>query len=169
MITPHHSFENGIIALANIPIFDLPAGLTIEGQTLYRMQEFHIAFIAAAWLAALANPADTTGETQRIVDAFIDYAAQVDMTRFRPTGEWRLARQGSRMSVLAMVAVDDLEKLYAVFSKTYTINFALPPTYLTLFSFPENTEIELLTSAELERASIPIRIPDLGRIRIGEA
>lgn len=159
MITDHHNYDNGYIALVDLELANLPDQITVGNKILLKKSEFHISIMAIKNLAPLLNPDNVEAAAKQLKDDFVEFAKTHDLTQFSLTNEFRHVKRDERETVVAMVKLENLDALFSHLQQKYGIEFPLQPAHITLYTLQAEAGIGILSYAELERDSVQIQLP----------
>ena len=166
MITKHHNYDTGYISLVNLELGDLPKTIKFKGNNLLLKNEFHISIMAIKNLAPMLNSNNLELASEQLKQDFINFAASHDLINFRPTGHFRIVTRDDRISIIAMVQLRNIDKLYSYLRAKYDVDFPTQPTHITMYTLQPEAGIGILSEEELERDSINADIPELNGLRI---
>jgi len=161
MVTPHHSHDNGYVSLAIEHLSDLPEQIKVDEKVLFRKGEFHISLMALKHLVPLINTGTNNVTEDDIVQDFVEYQANNDLSHFRPANTFRYVTRGERETVVAMVDVPNIEGLFEYIRTKYRVSIPTQPTHITLYTLQPEAAIGILSNNELEANSTPINVPEI--------
>lgn len=161
MITPYHSHNYGYVFLVIKDLADLPTKIEIDGKTLFKKDEFHVSLMALNHLVPLINAGTNNVTEDDLVQDFIDYQSNTDLSQFQPTNIFRYAKRDIRETVIAMVNVPNIEGLFKKLRIKYVVDIPTQPTHITLYSLQPDASIGILSKSELERDSKQIELPKI--------
>ncbi len=161
MITPWHNHDFGYITLRLLDQPTLPESILVEQQTFWRKSGLHISLLALVDLVPLIRQAGQDVTEQDLVDDFLAYQTTHRLVDFTPTGQLRLVKKGARQSVVLMVDLPEIEGLFSILRQKYGAQLPTQPAHITLYTLQPEAGIGLLSPAELEQYSQPVRLPEL--------
>ena len=161
MITPYHNHDNGYVSLVIKDFVDLPETITVRRKTLFRKSEFHVSLLALKNILPLMNTVDAKVNEDDLVQDFLDYQKDVELSEYSLTSQLRYVARGERETVVVMVDVPNLGGLFEKLRKKYKVDLPIQPTHITLYTLQPEAGIGILSNNELERDSNPILIPQL--------
>lgn len=157
----YNNFENRFLSLKDLSLGELPAELEFEGDRYLIKPEFHITLLAAGQIADMVG-GDLEKMKSQIVKDFEEFTESFDLDNYELTDELRLCDVGGNKTVIVMVKLQGIEKLFEYLSGKYSINLPVQPTHITLYTLPTDTfGIPILSYEELERISKLINIPEI--------
>lgn len=166
MITDRHNHDDGYIALVNITLDNLPDKIHINGMNLHKKDEFHISLVATKHLAPLIDASDIEGASKILERHFVEFADQNDLTKFTLTGEYRLVTKDERVTLVAMVDMDNVPALFDFLRIRNKVDLPLQPTHITLYSLQPNTGIGILSEDEMNTISKRMELPELSQLKV---
>jgi hypothetical protein len=158
MITPQHNYDNGYIGLVNIAREGLPDKIVVEGYELLKKREFHVSLMAVKHLAPMLKADNPKRACETLKQDFLDFAKTHDLRGFRLTGEHRLVKRDTRVTVVAMVDMPGISELFEALREKHNVAFPIQPTHITLYTLQPGAGIGLLSAEELQRDSTPAAI-----------
>lgn len=161
MITPYHNHDNGYISLIIKDFVTLPDEITVSQKTLFRKGEFHVSLLALKNILPLVNAVDARVSEDDLVQDFLDYQKDVELSEYNLTSQLRYVTRGGRETVVVMVDVPNLGGLFDKLRAKYKVDIPTQPTHITLYTLQPETGIGILSNVELERDSKPVEIPEL--------
>lgn len=161
MITPHHNHDNGYISLIIKNFVTLPDEITVSQKTLLRKGEFHVSLLALKNILPLVNAVDASVSEDDLVQDFLDYQKDVELSEYNLTSQLRYVSRGERETVIIMVDVPNLGRLFDKLRAKYNVDLPTQPTHITLYTLQPETGIGILSNDELQRDSKSIEIPEL--------
>lgn len=164
MITENHSRENGYISLARINLLGLPETIGVEDLTLHKKSEFHVSIMALKHLAPMLDSEHVEQAAEILTRSFLEFANEHDLTSFRLTGEYRLAKRAERVTIVAMVKLDNIAELFDYLRTKHDINFPTQPTHITIYTLQPEIGIGILSEDELANESTVVDVPELSEI-----
>lgn len=161
MITSHHNHGTGYIVL-DVPYPpELPEQITVYGQTLFRKSELHVSLMALKHLVPLINAANHTVSEEDLVQDFLNYQAEHDLSTFHSTHTYRYVTRKERKTVVGMVDVPNIDGLFDSLQRKYATAIPTQPTHVTLYTLQPEMGIGILSQEELAADSVAIDIPEL--------
>ena len=161
MITPHHNHDNGYISLIIKNFVTSPDEITVSQKTLLRKSEFHVSLLALKNILPLVNAVDASVSEDDLVQDFLDYQKDVELSEYNLTSQLRYVSRGERETVIIMVDVPNLGRLFDKLRAKYNVDLPTQPTHITLYTLQPETGIGILSNDELQRDSKSIEIPEL--------
>ncbi len=162
-----YAYGKGYITLP-LPLLDIPETITVEGQTLYRKSSFHVSLVCVKDLVS-ANAVNGNDEVieQSILDCFCSAIKSIDISFLNFSGEPRLAKDGERVTVVALCDVSGMQELVKYF--THNLNIQLPeqPTHVTLYTLQPDAGIGLNSPEDMRSKSTQIEVPESVRVSLG--
>lgn len=142
------AYSRGYIGLS-VEVNNLPEIVIVNSETLQKKSSFHVSLLCVKDILAKHNNI----LEQDILDAFCDFVQENDVSFTRYTGEFRLAQDGERKTLVALCEVANLGKLFQVLNKKLGITLPLQPTHVTLYTLQPEVGIGLNSHADLETKS----------------
>lgn len=158
-LTPHHVYGFGCIGLMNLDVPNLPKTLDIEDYTLLRKNEFHITIMCPKNIAPLMDQGDFEGNKAELMAFFTDYANNNDLRSYTLRPEFRLAKEGSKVTVVVMADMPGLIGLFESMQAKYNIAVPLQPAHITIYALDGVTGIGINSPQELQQISHAVNVP----------
>lgn len=149
MITEHHNYDHGYIALVNLELNGLPEAVTVDGYRLLLKDEFHISIMAVHNLASMLPVQKNSDASKALKGHFLDFAEKHNLTDYEITPEFRLVERGKMKSVVVMVKMPEVEELFRSLRDVFQFNLPTQPTHITLYTLQPNNGIGILSQKEL--------------------
>lgn len=166
MITDTHSRENGYISLAHIDLLNMPETVTVEGQTLLKKSEFHVSIMALKNLAPMLDSEHVEQAAETLTQSFLEFAKEHDLSTFHLMGEYRLVTRAERVTIVAMVELDNISELFDYLRAKHGINFPTQPTHITIYTLQPEVGIGILSRDELINESVSVDVPALSDVSV---
>ena len=166
MITDRHNCDDGYISLVNIDLLNLPESIDVDGYNLTRKNEFHISLVCLKQLDKLYTSDAITARKIKLKQAFLDFEKFHNISEFNLTGEYRLAKRGDKVTVVVMVDVQNLNKMFDSLRNAVGIDLPTQPTHITIYTLQPEVGIGLISSKQVEDETRAINLPILSDIRI---
>ena len=157
--TPY-GYDDGYIYL-EVHASGLPDHVNINADTLYLKGELHISLLCAKKIAALIDSERADEIQQELVKEFISFTSTTPLDSFKPSKTFRLVKRNDRQTIVMMVDVPNLDKLFNHLSQKYGGALPLQPTHITLYTLQPEAGIGILSRMELERDSELVEVADL--------
>lgn len=161
MISAHHNYDNGYIALVNLRLKNLPDTISVEGYTLLLKKEFHVSLICAKKIAVLIDPENNRKIEAEIVELFKEFIKHQPLSDFSLNTELRFVELDQRKTVIVMTHVPGLDQFFNMLEKHYGNKLPLQPTHITLYTLQPEVGIGILSKGELEKLSTIVVVPEL--------
>ena len=168
MITENHSRENGYISLTHISLLGMPETICVEGRTLHKKSEFHVSLMALKHLAPMLDSEHVEQAAETLTQSFLEFANEHDLTSFRLTGEYRLVKRAERVTIVAMVKLDNIAELFDYLHTTHGVDFPVQPTHITIYTLQPEMGIGILSEDELTNESTVANVPELSEILVNK-
>lgn len=166
MISAHHNYDNGYIALVNLRLNNLPDTVSIKGNTLFLKKEFHISLICAKKIAVLIDPENNRKIEAEIVELFKESIKHQPLHDFSLDTELRFVELDQRKTVIVMTHVPGLDHFFSILESKYGEKLPLQPTHITLYALQPEIGIGILSRAELRKYSDVVTVPELAALYI---
>jgi hypothetical protein len=166
MITKRHNYDHGYISLVEIQLGNMPEQIVVEGNSLFRKEEFHVSIMAIKNLAPLLNSTNSEEAAERLKDSFLEFEKTHNLTKFNLTGQFRLVKRDERITVVAMVELEGVEELFAFLREKHGVEFPTQPTHITIYTLQPEAGIGILSEDEMKRDSITVELPELANIQV---
>jgi hypothetical protein len=156
----HHTFENGYISLRDMRFTGLSSEIVVDGEALPVQTEHHISLVCTKDLAPLIDAENSAEVEQQLVQAFLQYEAQNNMTDYELTGDFYFVETEDRKSVVVGCKVLHLAELFDQLSVIFGCKLPTQYAHITLYA-RNNAGIPILSEEVLERIARPIELPEL--------
>jgi hypothetical protein len=152
-------YERGYILTNELSLGDLPETLDIQGFHLLRRSEFHISLVCTYKIANLIDASQKDRYEAEIVTFFSEYTQSNPLNTYAPTGEYRLVKNGDRVTLIAMVTVPGIEEFFAILRQKYSVDIPLQPTHITIYTLQPEKGIGIFSHKQLEHESEIVEAP----------
>ncbi|MFZ1812485.1 MAG: hypothetical protein WAU02_03145 [Candidatus Saccharimonadales bacterium] len=159
MVTQRHNRDDGYIALVDIVLQELPETIHVGALALTKKSEFHVSLMALKHLMPLLGVSE-----DELVHDFLEFQKDHPLIDFALTSEFRLVRRHERASVIVMVDMPEIEKLFVFLRAKYRRDIPTQPTHITLYTLQPETGIGIFSNEALQRDSQRIDVPELDRL-----
>lgn len=160
--SPYAGYDINYTYLRDLDLGELPASIEVDGDTLLLKSEFHISLVCAVRLAPLIDKQGSDKVAAEIIEAFNEFVQGQPLTDYEVSGELRLVKRDEKKTVIVMVKVPNLDKLFDDLRQKYNVDLPIQPTHITLYTLPpDNIGIGILSDEELQRDSVSIDLPQL--------
>ena len=166
MITDKHSYGGGYISLINFDLQNVPEKVDIDGYELLKQNEFHISIMALKNLAPMLDVENPEQACEQLKRDFLEFAKTHNLAGFRLTGEYRMVQRDERVTIVAMVELRNINKLFDYLRSKHGIDFPTQPTHITMYTLHPNVGIGILSQDELANNSSLVSIPALANMEI---
>jgi hypothetical protein len=151
-----------------LPFFDLPETLDVEGYTLLRKSSFHVSLLYVKDLVSIyeVSKSNVVGSAdskngnieQSILDCFCRSVKSTDIDFVKFTGEFRLAKDGERVTLVALCEVSGLKELSESFKRDLNIEIPEQPTHVTLYTLQPDIGIGLNSPEAMSSKSVRVEV-----------
>lgn len=155
------TYSKGYIVLSVI-IENLPEEVLVQGETLRRKSSFHVSLLCVKNLLS-----ENAHLEQVLLDEFCSFVKDTDISFLSYTGEFRLAHDDERKSLVALCDVRNLTKLFDVLSEKLGIDIPYQPTHVTLYTLQPNMGIGLNSLTEMNSKSEVVQVSSKARNALG--
>lgn len=166
MITDHHSYGGGYISLRNFNLQNVPEKINIDGYELLKKSEFHVSIMAVKNLAPMLDGEGLEQASEQLKQAFLEFVNVHDLADFHLTSEYRLVKRDERVTVVAMVELENITELFDYLRSKYSVDFPTQPTHITLYTLQPEAGIGKLSQDELAKNSSVVDVPALADLEI---
>ena len=156
----HHTFENGYIALRDMQLPGLSSEIVVDGETLPVQTEHHISLVCTKDLAPLINAENSAELEQQLLQAFLQFEAQNNMTDYELTGNFYVVETEEQKSIVVACNVLHLAELFDHLSAKFDCKLPTQYAHITLYA-RNNAGIPMLSEEVLKRIAKPIELPEL--------
>ncbi len=155
MINKKYNYKNGYISL---PVDDqrlkqLPESFIVESEELMLRSDFHISIMAVKHLAPIIDSNNMEDVSQQLVQDFMEFSKNNDLVSYQFTNELRLVKKGDRTSIVVMVKLENIDKLFDFLRKKHSVDLPTQPTHITLYTLGSNRGIGILSAQKLAEMS----------------
>jgi len=159
MISNNHNYDSGYVGLVNVALTNLPDKVRVKEYELLLKSEFHVSLICAKRIAPMVDESGATEIEAEIVAFFLDFIKSTPLANFSVRNVYRLVKRDERVTLVGMVDVPGIEKLFAALEEKYDTKFPLQPTHITLYTLQPDAGIGILSREQLEEDSEIVQVP----------
>lgn len=146
-------YSKGYIGLP-VEIKNLPETISILGEALQKKSSFHVSLLCVKDI--LVNSPDSE---QKVLDLFCNFVANKDISFVRYTGEFRIAQNEEKKTLVALCEVSNLEEFSKTLSGRLGIEIPPQPTHVTLYTLQPDIGIGLNSRGDMEQKSTLVEAP----------
>lgn len=159
----YHNHKDRFISLASLSVGDIPESLEFEGEKFIVRPELHITLLAVRYIAEIIDKDNAEKLQLEVVNEFYRFTKKFPLTDYKFLNDIRLVKAEDNKTIIVMVKLKNIEKLFETLEKKYRKALPMQPTHITLYTLPTDTVgIPIFSHEELQNISKPIIIPELG-------
>ena len=148
------TYSKGYIALW-CRNYKLPDTISVNGGRLFKKDHFHVSLLCIKNILKIKSDIEA-----EVLQHFCDFLKKNEIKFQGFTGEFRLAQNNGRKSVVALCSISNLHSFTDYLSKKIDIKIAYQPSHVTIYTLQPNMGIVLNSPKEMQEKSNPIDIPE---------
>lgn len=131
----YHNHKNRFITLAmNLSVGKFPESLEFESEKFVVKPEFHITLLSVQYIAEIIDKNDAEKLQFEIVDEFYKFTEEFPLTEYKLLNDIRLVTVGDHKTIVILVKLKNIEKLFGSLEKKYQKTLPSQPTHITLYT-----------------------------------